>query len=121
MAEEFFSLIVRQARGKRLLSDEHFTVDGTLIEAWAGQKSFQRKDQDHDPLNPPPRRIRGSNPTIDFRKQRRKNDTHESSTDPQARLYPVDIPRHTATAAHSESPTLGREVIGLGAASNDYE
>ena len=45
VAEEFFSLIVKQARRKRLLSDEHFTVDGTLIEAWAGQKSFQRKDR----------------------------------------------------------------------------
>src|ERR1700677_1698336 len=63
VAEEFFSLIVRQARRKRLLSDDHFTVDGTLIEAWAGQKSFQRKDDDHDPLNPPPV-DRSSNPTV---------------------------------------------------------
>src|SRR5579864_5489048 len=54
VSEQFFSLIVMQARRKRLLSDEHFTVDGTLIEAWAGQKSFQRKDRDDDPLNPPP-------------------------------------------------------------------
>src|SRR5213080_2541612 len=46
VAEEFFSLIVEQARAKKLLSDEHFTVDGTLIEAWAGQKSFQRKGRD---------------------------------------------------------------------------
>ena len=46
MAEEFFSLIVGQARSRKLLSDEHFTVDGTLIEAWAGQKSFQRKKTD---------------------------------------------------------------------------
>src|SRR5438270_9926369 len=54
VSEEFFSLIVEQARRKKLLSDEHFTVDGTLIEAWAGQKSFQRKDKDDEPLNPPP-------------------------------------------------------------------
>jgi transposase len=54
VAEEFFSLIVRQARTRKLLSDEHFTVDGTLIEAWAGHKSFQRKTTDNDPLNPPP-------------------------------------------------------------------
>src|SRR5579863_4476036 len=54
VSEQFFSLIVTQARSKKLLSDEHFTVDGTLIEAWAGQKSFQRKDHDDDPLNPPP-------------------------------------------------------------------
>jgi transposase len=86
VAEEFFSLIVEQARSLKLLSDEHFTVDGTLIEAWAGHKSFQRKKTDDDVLNPPPPDP-GSNPTIDFRKQQRKNDTHESSTDPQARLY----------------------------------
>src|SRR4051812_3016038 len=67
VAEEFFSEIVGQARSRNLLSDEHFTVDGTLIEAWAGQKSFQRKDKDkdkdkdHDPLNPPPGNP-GSNP-----------------------------------------------------------
>src|SRR5436853_4501653 len=60
VSEEFFSLIVEQARRKKLLSDEHFTVDGTLIEAWAGQKSFQRKGKD-DELNPPPV-DRGSNP-----------------------------------------------------------
>src|SRR5436305_2704694 len=53
VAEEFFSLIVEQARRKKLLSSEHFTVDGTLIEAWAGQKSFQRKKSDDDSLNPP--------------------------------------------------------------------
>jgi hypothetical protein len=46
IAEEFFRVVLRQARRKRLLSDEHFTVDGTLIEAWAGQKSFQLKDDD---------------------------------------------------------------------------
>ena len=54
VSEEFFSLVVEQARTKRLLSDDHFTVDGTLIEAWAGQKSFQRRKSDDDVLNPPP-------------------------------------------------------------------
>jgi hypothetical protein len=53
---------------KRLLSDDHFTVDGTLIEAWAGQKSFQRKGNDDDPLNPPPP-DRGSNPTVALAKR----------------------------------------------------
>jgi transposase len=88
VAEEFFSLIVRQARSRKLLSDEHFTVDGTLVEAWAGQKSFQRKDKDndHDPLNPPPP-DRSSNPTVNWHKQKRSNQTHESLTDPLARLY----------------------------------
>lgn len=86
IAEEFFRVVLRQARRKRLLSDEHFTVDGTLIEAWAGQKSFQLKDDD-DILKPPPPPDPGSNPTIDYRKQKRSNDTHRSKTDPLARLY----------------------------------
>ena len=86
VAEEFFSLIVEQARARNCLSDEHFTVDGTLIEAWAGQKSFQRKNSDDDPLNPPPP-DRGSNPTVNWHKEKRSNETHESLTDPMARLY----------------------------------
>ena len=86
VAEEFFSLIVEQARAKKLLSDEHFTVDGTLIEAWAGQKSFQRKKNSDDALNPPPRDP-GSNPTVDWRREKRSNETHESQTDPLARLF----------------------------------
>lgn len=86
MSEEFFSLVVEQARAKKLLSDEHFTVDGTLIEAWAGQKSLQVKKEDDDILNPPPRDP-GSNPTVKWLKQKRANETHESLTDPLARLY----------------------------------
>jgi transposase len=86
VSEEFFSLIVGQARHGKLLSDEHFTVDGTLIEAWAGQKSFQRKGSDRDSLNPPPP-DRGSNPTVNWHKEKRSNETHESLTDPMARLY----------------------------------
>ena len=66
MAEEFFSLIVNQARRKRLLSDEHFTVDGTLVEAWAGQKSFQAKKA--APKEPSPEG--GSNPTVNFRNEK---------------------------------------------------
>lgn len=85
VAEEFFSLIVRQAKRQKLLSDEHFSVDGTLIEAWAGQKSFQRKNND-DVLNPP---AGGGtrNPTVDWRKEKRSNETHQSLTDPEARLF----------------------------------
>ncbi|MGH9697439.1 MAG: IS5 family transposase [Bryobacteraceae bacterium] len=86
VAEEFFSLIVGQARSRKLLSDEHFTVDGTLVEAWAGQKSFQRKGSDHDPLNPPPP-DRGSNPTVNWHREKRSNETHESLTDSMARLF----------------------------------
>ena len=80
-AEKFFSQVLDQARAADLLSDEHFSVDGTLIEAWASQKSFQRKDR----RQPPPSDDRG-NPTVNFHGEQRRNDTHESSTDPDARL-----------------------------------
>jgi len=86
VAQEFFRLVLKQAQRKRLLSSEHFTVDGTLIEAWAGQKSFQARDND-DILKPPPPPDPGSNPTIDYRKQKRSNETHQSTTDPFARLF----------------------------------
>jgi len=66
-----------------LLSNEHFTVDGTLIEAWAGQKSFQKKTDKKKPEPPDG----SNNPTVDFRGQKRRNDTHESRTDPDARLF----------------------------------
>jgi IS5 family transposase len=78
-------LIVNQARRKRLLSDDHFTVDGTLVEAWAGQKSFQAKKD--DARKEPPSPDGGSNPTVDFRQQRRTNETHQSLTDPLAQLF----------------------------------
>lgn len=84
VAEEFFSLIVEQARRQRLLSDEHFTVDGTLIEAWAGQKSFQPKKKE-GARNPPA--AGGSNPDVNWHQQKRSNQTHTSRTDPEARLY----------------------------------
>ena len=81
VAEKFFAQVLDQARAGDLLSDEHFSVDGTLIEAWAGQKSFQRKDGgDQKPKDDP------GNPTVDFHGEKRSNDTHESTTDPDARL-----------------------------------
>jgi transposase len=86
VAEEFFSIVVNQARQKRLLSDDHFTVDGTLIEAWAGQKSFHAKKDGQSRKLPPPADP-GSNPTVDFRKEKRSNQTHQSLTDPFARLF----------------------------------
>ena len=84
VAEVFFEQVVEQARRRGLLSDEHFTVDGTLIEAWASHKSYQPKDPSgrQDPPSGG-----GRNPDVDFRKQRRKSDTHASRTDPDARLY----------------------------------
>jgi IS5 family transposase len=86
VAEEFFSIVVNQARQKRLLSDDHFTVDGTLIEAWAGQKSFQTK-KDAKTLKLLPPQAPGSNPKVNFRKEKRRNETHQSLTDPLARLF----------------------------------
>jgi transposase len=83
VAHAFFAQVLAQARERALLSDDHFTVDGTLIEAWAGQKSFKRKDT--VPPEPPP--DDPGNPSIDFRGERRTNATHASTTDPEARLY----------------------------------
>ena len=80
----FFASIRDQAAKKKLTSDEHFTVDGTLLEAWASMKSFKPKDSDK---NDPPDTGSGKNPTVNFRGQKRKNDTHQSVTDPEARLY----------------------------------
>jgi transposase len=83
VAKRFLAAVVAMARDKGLASDEHFTVDGTLLEAWAGAKSFRPKDErerpdsgDDDP----------GNPTVDFHGERRSNQTHESKTDADARL-----------------------------------
>ena len=80
IAEKFFQLVLTQAREADLLSDEHFSVDGTLMEAWASHKSFQRKDRPTPPADDP------GNPTIDFHGEKRSNETHQSTTDPDARL-----------------------------------
>jgi transposase len=80
VAREFLCEVVKQAQEKNLTSDEHFTVDGTLIEAWASLKNFQRKDQKNTPPDDP------GNPTVDFHGEKRSNETHESTTDPDARL-----------------------------------
>jgi transposase len=77
----FFARVRAQAEQRGLLSDEHFTVDGTLIDAWASLKSFQRKDAPRTPPDDP------GNPTVNFHGERRSNATHASTTDPQALLY----------------------------------
>jgi transposase len=82
IAEKFFAAVLGQARASNLLSDEHFSVDGTLIEAWAGQKSFQSKDGG----NTTPKDDDPGNPTVNFHGEERRNDTHESTSDPDARL-----------------------------------
>jgi transposase len=77
----FFAEVVAEARRRRLLSADHFTVDGTLLEAWASLKSYRPRDEQ----DPPPGD--GRNPDVDFRGQRRSRDTHVSTTDPEARLF----------------------------------
>lgn len=86
VARLFFSKVVERARKKRFLSDEHFTVDGTLIEAWASMKSFQAKDKESG-KGDDGSQSSDRNPDVDFRGQTRSNDTHESKTDADARLY----------------------------------
>jgi len=83
VAHQFFRSVVDQARENGLMSDEHFSVDGTLIEAWASPKSFVAKDDsknDHTPPDDP------GNPSVDFHGQKRTNATHSSTTDPESKL-----------------------------------
>lgn len=82
ISRKFFEAVLGQARKRQLLSSEHFTVDGTFIEAWAGQKSFKRKDKQ----DPPAPGAGGKNETVNFKGEKRSNDTHASTTDPDARL-----------------------------------
>ena len=80
VAKEFLAQVVERAGAAGLISDEHFTVDGTLLDAWASLKSFQAKDKQDGPPDDP------GNPTVDFHGQERSNETHESKTDPDALL-----------------------------------
>jgi len=78
VARVFLNRVVLMAKGKGLVSDEHFSADGTLIEAWASMKSFRPKDEDQGPGS--------GNSWTDFKGEKRSNETHESKTDPQAKL-----------------------------------
>jgi transposase len=80
VAKDFLALVVEQARGQGWASDEHFTVDGSLLEAWASAKSFQPKNKKGSPPDDP------GNPTVDYRGQKRSNETHESKSDPEAQM-----------------------------------
>lgn len=82
IAAKLLSAVLSQARVKQLLSSDHFSVDGTLIEAWASMKSFRPKDRTDDPPGGG-----GRNEQADFHGQKRSNETHMSTTDPDARLY----------------------------------
>jgi transposase len=87
VADAFFAEVLAAIKADGLLSDEHFTVDGTLLEAWASQKSFKPKGGAGRPPDDP------KNPTVNFHGQTRRNDTHQSTTDPEARLYKKAVGR----------------------------
>lgn len=81
VAAKFLEAVLRHAKVKRFLSDDHFSVDGTLVEAWASLKSFRAKDGNDEPPSP------GRNGERDFHGEKRTNDSHESKTDPDAKLF----------------------------------
>jgi hypothetical protein len=81
VARLFFEGVVAIAKQRGLISAEHFTVDGTLIEAWASLKSFKKRGSKDDPPDDP------GNPTVNFHGEKRSNETHASTTDPESRLY----------------------------------
>lgn len=83
IADKLFNKVVALADKKKLISKDHFTVDGTLVEAWASLKSFQKKDNKKDRKDDSD----SGNPSVDFHGEKRSNDTHESTTDPEAKLY----------------------------------
>ena len=83
VADEFFAAVVRQAKLRRYISSDHFSVDGTLLQAWASHKSFKPKDGSGDDTGGP----KGRNAEVQWHGQKRSNDTHASTTDPEARLY----------------------------------
>src|SRR3990172_3827299 len=80
VAQQFFGAVLEEAKQRQLLSEEHFTVDGTLLEAWASMKSVQPKDKEGGPPNS------FKNPDVDYHGEKRRNETHASRTDPEARL-----------------------------------
>jgi transposase len=87
VADAFFTEVLAAIKAEGLLSDEHFTVDGTLLEAWASHKSFKPKGAADRPPDDP------KNPTVNFHGETRRNDTHQSTTDPDARLYKKAVGR----------------------------
>jgi len=88
IADKFFSEVLQIAAKEKLISVDHFSVDGTLIEAWASLKSFQKKEDDKKGKKPKDGKDPDDrNPSVDFKGEKRKNDTHESKTDPDAKIY----------------------------------
>jgi transposase len=92
IASAFFSEVLTAIEADGLLSDEHFTVDGTLLEAWASHKSFKPRGTTGKPPDDP------KNPSVSFHGQQRRNDTHQSTTDPDARLFKKAVGREAKLA-----------------------
>jgi len=109
IAQAFFTGVVTQAQTRQLLSPEHFTVDGTLIEAWAGLKSFTRRDTVTPTPDDP------GNPTVDFHGERRSNATHVSTTDPEARLMRKGRGREAKLSYHGHVLMENRHGLAVGA------
>jgi transposase len=108
IATRFLAELLEQAKCSKMISNEHFSVDGTLIQAWASLKSFKPKDDDQEPPA-------GKNPTRDFQGEKLSNETHASTTDPEAKLYRKGInhePR-LSFAAHLMTENLNGLVISL--------
>ena len=104
VAAKFLSAVLANPQVRPLLSDEHFSVDGTLIEAWASMKSFRAKDGSDEPPTP------GRNGERDFHHEKRSNDTHQSSTDPDARLLKKSYGKESKLSylGHARSRRLHR-------------
>src|SRR2546427_6513801 len=109
IATAFFTEVLAEAKTAGLVSDEHFTVDGTLLEAWASQKSFRRRDTPPETPDDP------GNPTINFRGEQRKNDTHQSTTDPDARPYKTSTAEEAKRACLGQRSTRNRTAITFAA------
>ena len=110
IAEEFFAAVLDLARAKELLSDEHFTVDGTMVEGWASLKSFQPKDESERSSNDKP--DDPGNPTVNFHGQKRSNKTHQSTTDADLRLC-GHRPLQQLLRQLLQQPVLADQVFGL--------
>jgi transposase len=109
IAQAFFAAVVTQAQARPLLSPEHFTVDGTLIEAWAGRKRFTRR------AAVPPAPEDPGNPTVNFHGERRWNATHVSTTDPEARLMRKGRGREAKLSDHGHVLMENRHGLAVGA------
>jgi len=115
VAQRFRAAILTQPKLKQLLSTEHFSVDGTLIEAWASMKSFQPKDGSVNPPNG------GRNGERDFHGERRKNDTHASVTDPETKLYRKGSGKESKLSYMSHALMENRNGLAVGLTVNEAD